>query len=114
MCSVNASDLTARARIRDTAMTLFARQGVAATSLRAVARQAGVSPALLVHHFGSKQGLCASVDEAVVGRFTEPLRNVPIEGDHLLERRGAALSELMRAEPLICDYAARALAEGTD
>jgi AcrR family transcriptional regulator len=114
MCSVTTSDLTARARIRDTAMALFAREGVAATSLRAVARHAGVSPALLVHHFDSKQGLCAAVDEAVVTRFTERLRNVPIEGDRLLKRRGAALSELMCAEPLICDYIARALAEGSE
>ena len=59
------SDLTTKARIRDTAMELFGAEGVAATSLRSVAAAAGVSPGLVVHHFGSKQGLVRAVDEAV-------------------------------------------------
>jgi TetR/AcrR family transcriptional regulator, regulator of cefoperazone and chloramphenicol sensitivity len=107
-------DLTARAQIRETALGLFARQGVASTSLRAVAREAGVSPALVVHHFGSKQGLCEAVDEAVVGRFVERLRSVPLDGPDLLRRRGEALAGLIRGEPVLCDYLARALAEGTE
>jgi TetR/AcrR family transcriptional regulator, regulator of cefoperazone and chloramphenicol sensitivity len=106
-------DLTTRARIRDTAMALFAQRGVAATSLRAVAREAGVSPALVVHHFASKEGLCEAVHDAVVARFTERLRQVPVDGDDLLERRGTLLADLMRDEPVLCDYIARALAEGT-
>lgn len=95
-------------------MALFARDGVGTTSLRAVARAAGVSPALVVHHFGSKQGLCEAVDEAVVASFTERLRSVPIDGPDLLERRGEQLSDLIRSEPLLSDYIARALAEGTE
>jgi TetR/AcrR family transcriptional regulator, regulator of cefoperazone and chloramphenicol sensitivity len=102
------------AEIRETAMELFARHGVAATSLRAVARAAGVSPALVVHHFGSKQGLCEAVDEAVVARFTDRLRSVPIDGPDLVERRGDVLAGLVRDEPVLCDYIARTLAEGTD
>ena len=46
-------------------MELFGAEGVAATSLRSVAGAAGVSPGLVVHHFGSKQGLVRAVDEAV-------------------------------------------------
>jgi AcrR family transcriptional regulator len=107
-------DLTGRARIRDTALALFAQRGVAATSLRAVARDAGVSPALVVHHFGSKSGLRAAVDEAVVARFTDRVREVPIEGERRLERRAQALADLMRDEPLLCDYIAQVLAEHTD
>jgi TetR/AcrR family transcriptional regulator, regulator of cefoperazone and chloramphenicol sensitivity len=109
-----ATDLTAPARIRETALALFARRGVAATSLRAVAREASVSPALVVHHFASKEGLCEAVDEAVVGRFVERLRSVPLGGPDLLRRRAEALADLIRAEPVLCDYLARALAEGTD
>jgi AcrR family transcriptional regulator len=107
-------DLTARAQIRETALGLFARQGVVSTSLRAVAREADVSPALVVHHFGSKQGLCEAVDEEVVGRFVERLRSVPIDGPDLLRRRGEVLAGLIRDEPVLCDYLARALAEGTE
>ena len=108
------TDLTARAHLRETALHLFARQGVAATSLRAVAREAGVSPALVVHHFGSKAGLCEAVDEAVVDRFVERLRSVPLDGPELLHRRGEVLADLITGEPVLCDYLARALAEGTD
>jgi AcrR family transcriptional regulator len=108
------SDLTSRAQIRETALGLFARQGVRATSLRAVAREAHVSPALVVHHFGGKEGLCDAVDEAVVGRFVERLASVPLAGADLLRRRGDALADLIRTEPVLCDYLARALAEGTE
>jgi TetR/AcrR family transcriptional regulator, regulator of cefoperazone and chloramphenicol sensitivity len=109
-------DLTAKARIRDRAMELFAAQGVAATSLRSVAKAAGVSPGLVVHHFGSKEGLCRAVDEAVVERFELTVAEVPIEGpgDELLERRSAALVSLLRSQPVLCDYIGRVLSENTE
>jgi TetR/AcrR family transcriptional regulator, regulator of cefoperazone and chloramphenicol sensitivity len=108
-------DLTAKARIRDTALELFAARGVAATSLRAVAKAAGVSPALVVHHFGSKDGLCQAVDRAVVRRFTLALREVPIEGagEELLARRAELITALVRSEPVVCEYIARTLPEGS-
>ena len=56
MCSALSPDLTARARIRDAAIECFARQGFA-VSVRAIAAHAGVSPGLVIHHFGSKAGL---------------------------------------------------------
>jgi AcrR family transcriptional regulator len=58
------ADLTARARIRDAAITLFAQEGFAAP-LRRIAASAGVSPALVIHHFGSKAGLQAECDRHV-------------------------------------------------
>lgn len=64
-----AEDLTAAARIRDTAMSLFPQRGYEATSMRALAEEAGVSPALVVHHFGSKEGLRRACDEYVVDRI---------------------------------------------
>ncbi|MFD4993303.1 TetR family transcriptional regulator [Cellulosimicrobium cellulans] len=60
-----ASDLTTRARIRDAAVERFARDGFGA-SLRAVAADVGVSHALVVHHFGSKDGLRQVCDEHVL------------------------------------------------
>src|SRR5206468_4735750 len=48
------SDLTGAARIRDAALRQFAARGVAAASLRHVAKAAGVSPGLVQHHFRSK------------------------------------------------------------
>jgi AcrR family transcriptional regulator len=46
-----------RAEILAAARSMFAEGGYAAATLRAVARSAGVDPALILHHFGSKEGL---------------------------------------------------------
>jgi TetR/AcrR family transcriptional regulator, regulator of cefoperazone and chloramphenicol sensitivity len=107
-------DLTGRARIRDAAMARFAADGVAATSLRSVARAAGVSPALVVHHFGSKEGLVRAVDEAVVDRIVATLSEVPLDADDLFPRRAEVVSALLRGQPTLCDYIARALSERTE
>lgn len=64
-------DLTATARIRDAAMELFARNGFTSTTVRAIAERAGVSPALVVHHYGSKDGLRAACDEHLLAYFRE-------------------------------------------
>jgi AcrR family transcriptional regulator len=55
-------DLTAKANIRNAALRLFAERGHDAVTMREIAAAAGVSPALVVHHFGSKDGLRAAVD----------------------------------------------------
>jgi AcrR family transcriptional regulator len=65
------SDLTARASIRNAALALFAEHGPGAVSVRQIATTAGVSPALVLHHFGSKAGLREAVDEHVAGVFDE-------------------------------------------
>ena len=66
MGSPPADDRTARARIRDEALRLFAERGADAVTMRDIAAAAGVSPALLVRHYGSKDGLVAAVDDHVV------------------------------------------------
>jgi AcrR family transcriptional regulator len=66
MRSIAPDDATTRSRIRDTAITLFGRQGFASTTIRAIAEQAGVSPGLVIHHFGSKDALRLACDEHVV------------------------------------------------
>jgi TetR/AcrR family transcriptional regulator, regulator of cefoperazone and chloramphenicol sensitivity len=118
VCAVRAldQDLTAKARIRDCALELFASDGVAATSMRSVAREAGVSPGLVVHHFGSKEGLCRAVDEAVVRRIEMALAEVPLDGsggDPLAERR-EMIAVLLQGQPVLCDYIGRALSEDTE
>ncbi|MDJ0664937.1 MAG: TetR family transcriptional regulator [Acidimicrobiia bacterium] len=64
-------DRTAAARIRDAAITEFANNGVAGTSIRAIAAAAGVSPGLVIHHFGSKDELRVACDEFVAGIIRE-------------------------------------------
>ena len=53
----SAKDVTTSAPIRDVAIALFAEQGYAATTVRQVAAAAGVSPALVIHHFGEQASL---------------------------------------------------------
>ncbi|MBK6762262.1 MAG: TetR family transcriptional regulator [Micrococcales bacterium] len=63
------SDLVAPIRIRDAALVRFGTDGFAATSVRTIAADAGVSPALILHHFGSKDGLREACDSYVFGFF---------------------------------------------
>jgi len=68
--SVAEEDLTGRARIRDAAIRRFGADGFGA-SVRAIAADAGVSPGLVIHHFGSKDGLRAACDEHVLRLIRE-------------------------------------------
>lgn len=98
----SASDLTARARIRDAALARFGTDGIAGTSVRAVAADAGVSPALVVHHFGSKEGLRQACDDYV-------LAGIRSGG----EAGTDALGEVLQAATPVRRYLARALLDGT-
>lgn len=71
------SDLTAKAKIRNTAFRLFSELGFAATSIRLIARKAGVSLGLVRYHFGSKEDLRSEVDAWVVATFQTPLDRIP-------------------------------------
>ncbi|PTR25617.1 TetR family transcriptional regulator [Rhodococcus sp. OK519] len=78
MCSATAPadrDLNTRARIRDAAIHVFGEQGFDA-GVRVVATAAGVSPGLVNHHFGSKQGLRAVCDEHVLDIIMTEKREV--------------------------------------
>ena len=50
-----------REAISEAAGRLFAAQGFDRTSMRAIAREAGVDPALVTHYFGSKQRLFVEI-----------------------------------------------------
>ena len=63
-------DLTARARIRDAAIDLFAERGIAAATIRDIAQAAGVSSGLVRHHFGSKDGLRQACDDYAMDEST--------------------------------------------
>ncbi|VEC84729.1 Transcriptional regulator RutR of pyrimidine catabolism (TetR family) [Raoultella ornithinolytica] len=60
-----------REQLMDIALMLFARQGIAHTSLNAIAKEAGVTPAMLHYYFSSREAL---VDQLLEERFM-PLRS---------------------------------------
>lgn len=64
-------DLTARARIRDAALRLFAERGMEGATIRDIARAAGVSGGLVRHHFGSKDELRAACDSYALDQLMQ-------------------------------------------
>jgi TetR/AcrR family transcriptional regulator, regulator of cefoperazone and chloramphenicol sensitivity len=83
-------DRTARAVIRDEALRLFADRGPDGVTVRQIAAAAGVSPGLVLHHFGSKEGLRQAVDEHVLGLFDRMLG--AMAGEHAVDLSDPAAS----------------------
>lgn len=71
---MRSEDMTAVARIRDAAIEQWGQHGFQ-VSLRVIAESAGVSAGLVIHHFGSKEGLRRACDEFVA----EEIRTVKSE-----------------------------------
>jgi len=111
----SASARSARDAIAVSALSLFGQQGIDATSLREVAAAAGVSPALVVHHFGGKDGLLAATDEAALKAFGSAYGSDQGPGTpaELLDRRAKQTARVMREHPDLCAYLGRALVERT-
>jgi AcrR family transcriptional regulator len=72
--------LETRRRIINTARTLFVEKGYAATTIAAVARQAGVSADTVYTSFGNKIALLREVLSVVVGGDDQPLGVLDREG----------------------------------
>lgn len=93
------------------ALDLFATRGYAGASIRDVAREAEVSPGLVQHHFGSKEGLRRACDAHVF----EILRASLDQKAMRIERSDwdrDFLSALHEATGPTVRYVARGLAEG--
>ncbi|MDT5019294.1 MAG: hypothetical protein QOD39_5454 [Mycobacterium sp.] len=63
-------DRTAVARIRDAAVEQWGQHGFN-VGLRTIAESAGVSAALVIHHFGSKEGLRKACDDYIAEQVRE-------------------------------------------
>ncbi|WP_226924839.1 TetR/AcrR family transcriptional regulator [Georgenia satyanarayanai] len=92
MSSATGDELTARARILLAAVRRFAADGMAAP-LRAVAADAGVSAGLIIHHFGSRDGLREACDAHVLAVTRE--NKAPVLGGG---GAGAMLTQLAQVE----------------
>jgi AcrR family transcriptional regulator len=111
---VQAEDLTAAARIRNAALERFATNGVAATSIRDIAKAAGTSPGLVQHHFKTKENLRRAVNEyvrsividAFGGHADGPRPDDPVKA------AGDNITAFVAANPTALRYVGRALVEG--
>lgn len=111
---VQTEDLTAAARIRNAALEGFALHGVAATSIRDVAKSAGVSPGLVQHHFKNKDALRKAVDEYVTRVGAEALggNGEDAASADLVQDVGNRITAWMRDHHLALLYVIRSAAEG--
>ena len=79
-----------RAKLIDAALAQFARTGIRASSLRAVAETAGVTPAMLHYYFGDKRQMTLAVIEERLLPAVAPLRSK-------IENAGDTPAELVHA-----------------
>jgi AcrR family transcriptional regulator len=105
-----ADDRSTPARIRDAALVTFAESGFRAATVRAIAERASVSPALVIHHFGSKERLRAACD-AFVAAFVRERKVEAMKAGPGLDPLALLRDEDDRL-PLLA-YLARALQDGS-
>lgn len=109
-------DLTAKARIRNAALDLYAQYGEDRVSLRDIASAAGVTLGLVQHHFKTKAGLRDAVDQLVVDYFAHALAEVPAKGSarHIAAARDEAVGRMLRDNPPVVNYVRRTLLEPSE
>ena len=105
-----ADDRSTPARIRDAAIACFAAAGVDRTPVRVIAEAAGVSPALVIHHYGSKDALRVACDRHVAALIRQQ------KSDSM--QAGASLDPMMALRsyddgPPLLAYLARTLVDGS-
>jgi AcrR family transcriptional regulator len=108
------ADLAPRARIREAALRLYAERGLAATSIRMVAEEAGLSPGAVMHHFKSKEELAEAVQHAVVETIRQAVSEVGLDAaPHVAAReRRQAFDHLVTGNPAIAGYLRRVIMDG--
>jgi AcrR family transcriptional regulator len=107
---MRSADLTAAARIRDAAIEQFGAHGFG-VSVRAIADAAGVSAALVIHHFGSKEALRRACDEYVA----EEIRSAKSEAMRSTSPASwlAQMAEIESYAPMMA-YLVRSMQSGND
>ena len=108
------ADLAPRARIREAALRLYAEHGTAATSIRMVAEEAGLSPGAVMHHFKSKDELAEAVQHAVVAKIREVVSGVGLDQPPpaAARARRLAFDQLIADNPYIAGYIRQATLAG--
>ena len=100
---VEGGERDVRGALLDAAIACFVRKGIAATSLREIAREAHVTPALLNYYFGDKAQLQeAMVNERVipaVSRIRAPLEQAGADPADLIGGFVAGVGQVAAAHP---------------
>ncbi|EGD54426.1 TetR/AcrR family transcriptional regulator [Gordonia neofelifaecis] len=104
-------DLTAKAKIRNAALDLYAEHGEERVSMRAVAAEAGVTVGLVQHHFKTKDGLRRAVEELIVEYHRTAIASVPSDGTpaEVAAARDDAVRAMLKDNPVVVGYMRRVL-----
>ncbi|MGE2689834.1 TetR family transcriptional regulator [Mycolicibacterium pulveris] len=107
---MRSADRTAVAKIRDAAIDQWGQHGFQ-VGLRAIAEAAGVSAALVIHHFGSKEGLRTACDDHIA----EEVRSGKLESMRANDPATwfAQLAEIESYAPLMA-YLVRSMQSGSE
>jgi len=107
---MRSADLTTAARIRDAAIEQWGQHGFH-VSLRTIAESAGVSAALVIHHFGSKEGLRKACDDYIA----EEVRSAKSESLRSADPATwfAQVAEIESYAPMMA-YLVRSMQSGTE
>lgn len=87
-----------RQRLIDTALSLYAREGLLATRTADVAREAGVSHGTIFAHFATQEALLNAVIEVFSAQTTARLHELASQGSSLREVLQAHLAGLREGE----------------
>lgn len=93
-------------------MRLFAERGVAAVSVREIAAEAEVSPSLVIHHYKSKEGLRAAVDDRVLATLLGLLAEFAEVGTGHAASMAGAVAERLGPGSEVSAYVRRLLVDG--
>lgn len=109
-------------RLIRVAMKLFAEKGFDGVTVRDISAAADVSVGLINHHFGSKEGLRAAVDQYFIAQFEEAVTDNPLDVKAAEERGNEVVIEWTEQWidrhigewSVSTAYMRRALLEGSD
>lgn len=100
-----------RGEILKAAETLFVKQGFGSTSIAQIARASGTHKSLIMHHFGSKDGLWQVVKERRMAGFVEEQKDLfqqgPVTREEIISTTRAYF-RLLQNDPILVQLFTRA------
>lgn len=104
-----------RTQLLTASLHVLASRPAREATVRTIAAAAGVTPGLVVHHFGTKEKLFSEVDALVAARFTDAMTIHPQTQDHreAMSAIAAGLSKVIGGDSDLRGYLRHSILEAT-